>query len=375
MIVLGVDQNRDRLGPLGEIAGLEINQRAHGPAGGLIDTWSDLRVVRLVRDGVMAGIEILDDTNTTIFEGWVTETATEFDKSLDVGTVQLTVVDLLDVLTGVDSRPEPGTLTPPFATNAYHELTGTVTEVVAALVDAHCGQAAPVARRRLTVDTPTPAGPTINLAVRFKKTLAEKVESLAVEHGLVVNVYHDPATGLRFSVKVAEAKPRVIVGPDVGNVDRYSYGWSRPEATHVIAGGQGELTARTFATAELLNPRWPMRREQFIEHTEIDNAADLEDAAEEHLVSVAGGNWFSVDVAAASTSRQQFGRDFDLGDTITLRVAETDAPLQVTAVKTIVDQDGTRREMTVGLPPADGDKLAISAARTADVRARSLGGQ
>lgn len=279
----------------------------------------------------------------------------------------------IDHLARLDWRrtdPEPLTTAPPYSTAAYDTYTGNVTTVIENMVNDRCGATAVAARQFLTVTAGTPAGPTITVKLRFRQTLGELVHNLCVAYGLACAVTLEGG-GLVFRVWESSTKTDAPVGPDIGGgLTGYQGALIAPTATDVVAGGQGELTARTFAQSTVTPPtRWPWRIETYIEHTEIDNATDLQDAADEQITEQAEQVAFTADIAAYESDTVKFGRDFGLGDKIPLRLGGTETIGQVTAVELTV-ADTLTRKLTVGFPPVKGLVAAITQSRLADQTAR-----
>lgn len=324
------------------------------------------QAARLLRDTPGAEIRVTDG-GVEVFAGPVLnwEQVDEFGQQ----SIRFTGINWLGMLDWRWTDPQPATTAPPFSTDAYDTYTGNVSTIIAGMVDDRCGAAAQAARQFLTVNTPSATGPTVTAKLRFRETLAETVADLATVHNHTVAVTLG-GSGLEFDVWQALTRTNAPIGPDVGEVEGWVAGATAPASTHIIAGGQGELTARTFSSrSKAASARWPWRIETYVEHTEIDNQTDLDTAADGHLEELAEQATFTADVAAYETSTIRFGRDFFLGDLVPLRIAGTETNVRVMRVDTTVT-DTVERRLTIGIPAAAGIARAITQAQQADRLAR-----
>jgi hypothetical protein len=225
------------------------------------------------------------------------------------------------------------------------------------------------------VVAPAASGPTVTVNLRFRRTLAEVVEELAVAHDMTVAVTINASQNLEFTVTPAPTRTNAPIGPDIGIVDGWEASASAPEATTMICGGQGELTARTFSLRSLAaDARWPWRVEGYNEHTEATSQAQLDDACDRELAERVGQVSFKIDAAAYESDTVRFGRDFFLGDIVPLRMGGTETLTRVTEAETRIDADGVTRTLTIGVPPAAGVAMAVAESRRANRQARNQQG-
>lgn len=153
----------------------------------------------------------------------------------------------------------------------------------------------------------------------------------------------------------------VVFTPEGGEVLGWELSHSAPTATAVVVGGQGEGANRTLESRTRAN-EWGRRVEVFKDRRDTDEAADLEKAANEELTK--GEAEQSLKLEFRETERLKFGRDFQIGDTVTAVLAPgVRATLPVTQAK--VEWDGYQnRSVSLTLGAVD-DNLR-------DVRVRKL---
>lgn len=364
-----LDDTHTKRAEITDFNSLELAANAVTGGRFILDT-PDTNAARTLRDTNGSEVAVYDN-GRQIFGGPVLS----WDTNSDAGTIthRFEGINWLGMLGWRWTDPEPATASPPYSTNAYDEYADQVSDIIAQMVDKRCGTAALAGRQFLTVNTPTPSGPTINYRARLRQTLGEAVAELAIAYGYTMSVTLT-ATGLEFDVTAAATRPNAVVGPEVTGLDAYQAGGRAPEADTVLAGGQGELVGRTFSLRTRTVPnRWPWRIEQYVEHTEIGNAADLAEAADRHLEEWAEQSTFTADLAALRTDTVRFGRDYQLGDYIPLRIAGVEQTVRVMSfVLNVTDQ--IERSITVGIPRPRDIAYAIRQATGADRTARRLRG-
>ncbi len=361
-----LDAGHARIGELTDFD--EVAYVRSAVAGGrFVITCPPSRAARLLRDTPGAEIRVTEG-GQHVFAGPVLEW--EHVDDLGEQRFRFAGINWLAMLEWRWTDPEPGTATPPFATDAYDVYTGQVSTVLAQMVDDRCGTAALPARQFLTVLHPIPSGPTVTHKLRFRETLAELVERVATVHGYTVDVTLSTSNVLEFRVWAAPTRTEVAIGPEIAGVLGWASTARAPEATHMITGGQGELTARTFSSRTLAaGARWPWRIEDYTEHTEIDNLTDLNAAADDELAERAEQVTFTVDVQSLETDVIRFGRDFTVGDYVPLRHAGTVQTVRIMQAETVV-RDTVERTLTVGVPRPRDIALAVARADRADRTAR-----
>jgi hypothetical protein len=111
-----------------------------------------------------------------------------------------------------------------------------------------------------------------------------------------------------------------IVLTDEGDLTQITTVVAPAAATYVVAGGQGELTARAFAEA---GGGWGVaRREMFVDQTGIPTENELAQSAAAGLVAAGSRTAVAAVVADAAAQQLTFGRDYEVGDVLATQVGD-----------------------------------------------------
>lgn len=244
-------------------------------------------------------------------------------------TLEFRGVDIYGLLGQRQVWPSPSTV-PPWA--AAHDVrSGVGSTVAAGFITANIGSGALAARQvaGLTVVDPG-IGASSTWSGRLQP-LDQMVGRICRESGIVCLATMTAPGAYRFLFRTADDLSNQIVFTDQGDLEELSRLVSPATASFVVAAGQGELTARSFATAE--TAATGLDRVEFVyENTNITTAAGLSTAAAAELVL--HGEDVSVDglVAADAAQRVRFLDDYNLGDWIGVEVDTVRYSSQVEAV-------------------------------------------
>lgn len=235
----------DRLGWVGDPISVTVTERHNAISTGEITVRSDhQRLSDLIADGARVTVDYLTDSGAVlrrVLSGPVRSLRGQGPSSS--GTVTVGVESDLRLLHRVLGWPVPGNALGS-QTSAYDVRSGAAETVLKGYVTANA-----VTRLALpvTVATDQARGTTIKTQARFhplSDVLLEAVEGA----GLGVSVVQDDATKkLVLDVYAPAVYPRTLTEQS-GVVVDWSWSVAGPTATRVIAGDQGEATARSFTT-------------------------------------------------------------------------------------------------------------------------------
>jgi hypothetical protein len=252
---------------------------------------------------------------------------------------------------------------PPDGPGGYDNFTGPAGQAISYYIDQNLGWAAeggnipPTtftdnARVRIQVTMPGPAiGVPVTRSARWGNLL-EYVQAIAIEAGEWPLGFQVQAWGLR----VWEAVDRgAIFAPEIGNIKSYLGRYQADDANTTYTAGQGEGTHRqTVIThgyghdaplmtsagvptgptlpvyAGLVRPPLFGRVETFRDRRDTDDWAVLQAAGLEDCRH--GIRRPQIIADALDTATQRYGRDYDLGDIVTVRYAGADIKALVTAL-------------------------------------------
>lgn len=288
------------------------------------------------RDGL-----IVERDGMTLLSGPVVSINRE--SSGDRDTVTVTGVDDTVWLERRLALPVP--TGPPYTAVEYDDKSGAAETVLRHFVDRNLGPGATVPRRLpyLTLPADLARGTSVRGRGRFH-TLLELLQPLALAGGDIGFRIVQVGMGLQFQVYVpADRTATAVFSRELGNLAAYSYALTAPPADYVIVGGQGEGTARAFveggtqADIDVYG-----RIEQFRDRRDIDTVETLEQARTEALEELQPPT--SLSISPIDTAAVAFGREYALGDRVTV----------------LVDGEQIRdvvREVTLTLTPDRGEQL------------------
>lgn len=135
-------------------------------------------------------------------------------------------------------------------------------------------------------------------------------------------------------VTVTFANPRnratTVILSDQGDLSQIQQSRQPATATYVIAGGQGELAARTFAVAGTASGA--DRVETFYDVSALAGAAEVQQAATSKLGQSAETLAVQAQLVDYATKKVTFLVDYDIGDTIAVEIDAVRYPVLVDSV-------------------------------------------
>ena len=219
----------------------------------------------------------------------------------------------------------------------------------------------------LAVATDQTRGPQVRGSARFT-TMLPLVEGLAVRGGLGFDIkqQNDELVFEVFEPVDRSADVRFDVFND--SLSSSAYGYTAPGATRAIVAGGGEGVDRLFLeestqTAEDAEALWNRRIEAFIDQRGSNELDELQEKALEVLTEN-GKTLITVEVTPSETGALTFGRDWNLGDTVTVVAGEIEATAIVNEIGISINEDGVRLAAVVGEPvPLTLENRLVSAVR------------
>ena len=250
--------------------------------------------------------------------------------------------------------PNPKNLAHDQGGDAYWNRKGAAGHLIRDLVDANVGPSARSEYRRPVVIGDVVAGPQGAINSRFKPVVDE-VSTLAETAGLTVDIVQDD--DLRKSVlTVTEGRDfrrRIRLSHDNGGIESHEFTVEAPTVTSVLVAGQGEGSARTLLPMHGNENDWGFWALQFQDRRDTDDQKELEAAGTDTLTE--GQEKASVNVVVNDTPRIKFGRDFWLGDTVTVQLSTGAVITDTVQIAELTwDENGRTVALQVG-PTADDD--------------------
>jgi hypothetical protein len=261
--------------------------------------------------------------------------------------------DLWGILSQRLAYPNPA-IEPPWAVT--HDLvTGVGTTALASYISRNVGSGAMVARRwpGLTVEDAV-AGTSGQWSARLQ-TLAELAKRVAVDSGIRCRPRLEFGGQIIFRLDAPTNLSSVYVFSDQGDLAEVHMRWIPTTTTSVIAGGQGEGTARAFARSATA-ATGAARLESFSEQTSLVATGELTRSADATLAR--GSSTWVVDaqITESVAGAYRYGTDFKVGDVIGIEVDNVRYQVPIVAARFEVSpqRQAVRPVLGTGVP----DELA-----------------
>lgn len=270
------------------------------------------------------------------------------------GTTVFSGVGDAVVLADALAWPQPTNSDVTTQTTGYDTRTGPAESLMHQYVRANIGPDATAARRvsRLAMGTDGARGASVTKQARFPK-LGDLLTELAAPSSLGFRVTDQDTAGLLFETYLpADRSKAVRLTVQNGEVATQKITTAAPGLTRAIVAGQGDLEDRTFVertTPESLaaEQAWGRRIEQFVDQRQTDDLTELATAGDEALAET-GRSGLGVQVTPSDSSNTVFGRDWNLGDVVTVEVDGVESSARVTGVAIKADADGFRVGFVIG---------------------------
>ncbi len=281
---------------------------------------------------------------------WRSGPVTHLKRDVDIDGDMLTVTGSDDTvwLARRLAHPQPGTAAPPYGTTAYDVHTGNVAAVLAELVRVNAGPSAVAARQvpGLAVPVPAPAGPTITVSARWQNLLT-LMQDTARPHRLMFDV-------LDLTLRVYAPQDRgVVFSAGLETLASWKSTAEAPVANKAVVAGGGTDTSRIIreATDPVSIAQWGLA-ESFVDQRQTTDVVQLDKAGAEAIA--AGVKPTTVTFVPIDTEAQRFGRDWMLGDTVTVVAGGLTVLDQVREVHVTLDGANDATVVpSVGAPSGD----------------------
>jgi hypothetical protein len=291
------------------------------------------------------------------FSTWMQTTQTTADPN---GVTQVTGLDDSVLLRDRLAYPTPGTADVTAQTSAYDTRSGAAETVMKQFVEANMGSLAPTARKapRFSTEGDFGRGTTVKASARFD-VMYELMQGLAdasAQGGVPLGFdIKQIGAGLVFQV-YAPTDRSSYIRMDIANngLTQTTYSLAQPGLTRAIVGGSGDGTARTLlerssTTSLAAETQWGRRIERFVDSRSSNDSTALATDGDA-VLATDGKAQLTATVTPADSTSMLFGRDWFLGDTVTVVVGQTELKAIVTELGISVEADGVRLYGTVGEP-------------------------
>lgn len=284
-------------------------------------TLADVDTIRVSRDAII------------VFAGYVKPASSgvgglDIVASADGETFTLRGTDLWGILSARLAYPTPST-DPPWP-DSHDVRVGVASTIAAGFIRDNIGSGALAARQVSGLGI-------VDGVTGLAGTWSARLQPL---DELVIRVCRDGMITCRpsvafdgtvtFTLGPTRDRTATLVLSDQGDLTMIHSVQVAPTATFVIAGGQGELTSRTFRTAGTASGA--ARREVFSDQSSLSSATEVQQAATTTLAVEAGGLTVSTQVADIAAERVAYLDDYDLGDVVSVEIGSVRYPVVVESV-------------------------------------------
>ena len=218
-------------------------------------------------------------------------------------------------------------------TTEYHHYidTGKLPVVVDRLIKKNLGTEAMTARKESIVeDNPNSLdfGPTVSTYLRFQNMLtAIKAYCLANNYN-IRPVWDEENSKIYYEVfQGRDLSNGIVFTEQLNNITESERIAIAPEGNYILAGGTGEMTERTFATAQNTNSIRTWGRIEVFQ--DARNQHNVDDYVGEVLVRKSEGTEGYSVTASDADNAPQYWIDYQLGDYVSMKIGESYVVAQV----------------------------------------------
>jgi len=308
----------------------------------------------------------------TLFSGPVTWIQTIQTIEIPEGVTQVTGLDDSVLLRDRLAYPTPTTADVTLQTSAYDVRTGAAETVMKAYVNYNMGSLAPSARKIAVLDTELDygRGSTVKGSARFD-VLYELLQQMADASTTAIGFdIVQSGTRLKFQCYAPTDRSKTVRLDIYNNrVTETTYSLAQPKTTRAIVGGSGDAAARVFlerssTTSLAAETSWGRRIETFVDSRDTSDSTALATAGDS-VLGTDGKAQITANVKPTDDSTMLFGKDWYLGDTVTVVVGSYELAAVVTEMGISIDEDGIRLYGTVGEPKTNTYERQILAVQEA----------
>ncbi|MCW1249664.1 siphovirus ReqiPepy6 Gp37-like family protein, partial [Acaricomes phytoseiuli] len=290
----------------------------------------------------------LRDDSGEVFSGPITT----IDRSrLQIGVVNLNLSGKTDDIALEDRIVYPDPFRPVEAQREdYYTDSGSAGEVIANLIMRNAGASALPERVTpgLMVDR-LADGPRAQVRARFSP-LREEIASLERQHGLRVSTtYRLSDRRLHSTITTTTDRSRsMVLSQRTGTLGESSVSTTAPSATAVVLAGDGEGRNRRMMARSLDRADWwgDRRVEEFKDRRDTSSDKELAEAWDKLVPDIIGSAAVTTNVR--ERPGQVFGRDYQLGDKVSISWEGTRFTDVVQAGQITWDSNGRSVSVTIG---------------------------
>lgn len=163
------------------------------------------------------------------------------------------------------------------------------------------------------------------------QSLDDLVVRICRDGGIVCRLVTAFNGGLQMTFGYPRDRRATTVLSDQGDLTNIKRQIIPTSVNYVVAGGQGLLSARTFAASGTASGA--ARRESFSNQSSLSTAAEVQQSADTAVARGASSLTITAEATDSAAARVQYLVDYDVGDTIAVEIALVRYPVVVEAVR------------------------------------------
>lgn len=298
------------------------------------------------------------------------------DGRTGLGEVTVAWADNLALVARHLSYPNPALAATAQDTDKYTATGVNAETLMRTLVNVNCGPGALAARQEpaLALGTVAGVGSNVNLSTRFEP-LGDVLRTVALAGGSLGFRIREDRTSAQLLFEVFAPVDRtasIRFSRDLNNLRELSTDPDAPTATAALVGGDGTGAARTIIERTNVSAAAWGRSETWVNQAGDADTTQMQQAGDKALSD--GAEKVRLTVVAVDTPAQTFGRDFWLGDKVSVllptgaQVADIVSAAHLTATPT----DGVVVAPTIGTDTAASDDPTLQMIRDMERRVGRL---
>lgn len=301
-------------GRINDFVSLRLIMTLNDPGSWSMSSVSVQKCPFIAGDGI-----VVVRNGTFLFGGMLTEISDEFDANTSLHRWQAQGKGDLEYLNRRICYVDPYT----GRTDQYSHYTATdaLSSVIRDLIRLNLGPDALTGRQEgiIADHLQDSAGPSVTVALRFQNLL-ETVVALAYGNSWNVRAnWDEDANKVYYDIfQGRDLTNSIVFTEQLSNITAAEYLASVPQANFVLAGGTGEMTARSFATAQNDDSISEWGRVEVFQ--DARNQHNVTDYVEEVLKDKSADTVGYGCTASNEGHTPQFGTDYTLGDFVGMKV-------------------------------------------------------
>lgn len=251
--------------------------------------------------------------------------------------------------------PDPTNSNGASQTKAHDVRQGSAEDVMHSFVMANIGPTAPSDRRRahLIDGASGGRGPNVIKSARFP-VLGNLLAELALLGNLGFRVVQRGSSLVFETYAITDRTATIRLDVANGTLAGQRVAITPPGVTRAIVAGQGELVKRQFLQVQTpesvaAEADWGRRIERFVDQRQTDKWEELQQAGDEAMED-SGFTAINVQAVPMEDSAMRFGREWGLGDKVSVVVDGQELKSNATGMVLRADNDGFRVGALLGDP-------------------------